>query len=71
MLLLHGTADPVVSFDQSLALAGALENSSVVHLLMLAARQSHGCWGVPGGICIQWLLFASERFFAWTFAHQT
>eukprot|EP00439_Symbiodinium_sp_Y106_P077622 s129_g16.t1 len=68
MLLLHGTADTVVSFDQSVALAGALHNFHVPNLLVLAPQQVHGCWGVPSGICIQWLLFVSERFFAWTFA---
>ncbi|OLP78201.1 Isoprenylcysteine alpha-carbonyl methylesterase ICME [Symbiodinium microadriaticum] len=68
MLLLHGTADTVVSFDQSVALADALQNFHVPNLLVPAPQQVHGCWGVPSGICIQYLLFVSERFFAWTFA---
>ncbi|CAE7572092.1 UVR8 [Symbiodinium sp. CCMP2592] len=69
MLLLHGTADTVVSFDQSVALAGALHNFQVPNLLVPAPQQVHGCWGVPSGICIQWLLLlgvpvAGTNFFA-------
>ena len=47
--------DPVVSFDQSLALAGALENSSVVHLLMLAARSLGGKVKVELGASEVWV----------------
>jgi acetyl esterase/lipase len=51
-LLLHGTADPIVEFEQSRCLDQALDEAGVPALLLAAQGAGHGFagWGGPRGV---------------------